>query len=156
MPVPPSRATDGTGARLVQSGPSVARSSVHRRPARRVDLRPSTRSTSPSRFRPTACARKDILADFDGYVRQHETGNRVGEWALGTNLAVKDVIGEILQDEKIPGLGIAFGHPYAEQSGAKRAAPTHIDIVGRSFDVEFDGVPIVRTSRYLVDPATLH
>ena len=74
---------------------------------------------------------------------------------MGTNLAVKDVIGQILQDEKIPGLHLAFGHPYAEHTGAKWRSSTHIDIVGRRFDVELDGVPIMKNSRFLVEDETL-
>ena len=46
---------------------------------------------------------------------------------------------------------VAFGHPTAN-TGADWRSTTHIDIVGRHFDVELDGVPIMRDSRYLVDP----
>ena len=100
-------------------------------------------------------AAREILADFNAYTSTDENSNRVGELALGTNVAVKDVIGQILQDEKIPGLHLAFGHPYAEHTGAKWRSSTHIDIVGRRFDVELDGVPIMKDSRFLVDEATL-
>jgi aminopeptidase len=75
----------------------------------------------------------------------------VGEFALGTNIAVTDVIGQILQDEKIPGVHVAFGHPYGEHTGAPWKSSTHIDVVGRSFDVQIDGVPIMKASRYLVN-----
>jgi len=99
--------------------------------------------------------RRDMVEDFLAYTSADPNGNRVGELALGTNLAVKDVIGQILQDEKIPGLHIAFGHPYSEHTGADWRASTHIDIVGRHFDVAFDGEPIMRDSRYLVDEGSL-
>ena len=56
-----------------------------------------------------------------------------------------------LQDEKLPGMHLAFGHPYTEHTGADWKSSTHIDIVGRHFDVEIDGVPIMKNSRYLVD-----
>lgn len=108
-----------------------------------------------SRITQVECARQDMVDDFLAYTSADPNGNRVGELALGTNLAVQDVIGQILQDEKIPGLHIAFGHPYSEHTGADWRASTHIDIVGRHFDVEFDGVPIMRDSRYLVDAASL-
>jgi aminopeptidase len=42
----------------------------------------------------------------------------VGEFAIGTNIGVRDVIGNILQDEKIPGIHIAFGNPYGAHTGA--------------------------------------
>jgi leucyl aminopeptidase (aminopeptidase T) len=46
--------------------------------------------------------------------------DRVGEFAIGTNIGVHDVIGNILQDEKIPGIHIAFGNPYGAHTGAQR------------------------------------
>jgi aminopeptidase len=56
----------------------------------------------------------------------------VGEFAIGTNIGVRDVIGNILQDEKIPGVHIAFGNPYGAHTGADWYSATHIDVVGRS------------------------
>ncbi len=108
-----------------------------------------------SRIAEVRCDRPEILADFRAYTSTDENSNRVGELALGTNLAVRDVIGQILQDEKIPGLHLAFGHPYSEHTGATWRSGTHIDIVGRCFDVELDGVPIMKGSRFLVDDENL-
>jgi leucyl aminopeptidase (aminopeptidase T) len=104
-----------------------------------------------SRIRAVRCDHAEAVRDFVSYTSADPNGNRVGELALGTNLAVRDVIGQILQDEKIPGLHLAFGHPYSEHTGADWSASTHIDIVGRHFDVAIDGVPIMKDSRYLVD-----
>jgi leucyl aminopeptidase (aminopeptidase T) len=116
---------------------------------------PLTITIEDSRIVDLRCEREDILEDFRTYTGQHPNSNRVGEFALGTNIALRDVIGQILQDEKLPGLHIAFGHPYSEHTGATWRAPSHIDIVGREFDVVVDGEPIMRRSRYLIDPATL-
>jgi leucyl aminopeptidase (aminopeptidase T) len=44
---------------------------------------------------------------------------------------------------------IAFGHPYSEHTGADWHSETHIDVVGREFDVWFDGQPIMKRGRYL-------
>jgi leucyl aminopeptidase (aminopeptidase T) len=112
-------------------------------------------SIADSRITDVRCDREEIRRDFLAYTSADENSNRVGELALGTNLAVRDVIGQILQDEKIPGLHLAFGHPYSEHTGASWRSSTHIDIVGRHFDVELDGVPILRDSRFLVDTDTL-
>jgi leucyl aminopeptidase (aminopeptidase T) len=108
-----------------------------------------------SRIVDIECPRRDIADDFRAYTGAHANSNRVGEFALGTNIALSDVIGQILQDEKIPGVHIAFGHPYAEHTGADWTAPTHIDIVGRRADVAIDGEPIMEASRYLLDLASL-
>ncbi len=88
-----------------------------------------------SRIVDVACKRADLVADFRAYTSTDENSDRVGEFAIGTNIALTDVIGNILQDEKLPTLHIAFGHPYAEHTGAKWRSTTHIDIVGRRFDI---------------------
>ncbi|HKQ98697.1 MAG TPA: aminopeptidase [Candidatus Polarisedimenticolia bacterium] len=116
---------------------------------------PLTVTIEDSRIRDVACERREIVDDFRAYTKTDENSDRVGELALGTNLAVRDVIGQILQDEKIPGMHLAFGHPYSEHTGAGWRSSTHIDIVGRHFDVAFDGVPIMRDSRFLVDTDAL-
>jgi len=102
-----------------------------------------------SRIVDLECDNEEALEDFRKYVSHAENGNRVGEFALGTNTAVRDVIGNMLQDEKIPGVHIAFGHPSSEHTGAAWTSETHIAVVGRDFDVWFDGVPIMKRGKYL-------
>lgn len=96
------------------------------------------------------CDREDVLADFLAYTAQHEHSNRVGEFAIGTNVAVRSIIGNMLQDEKIPGLHIAFGHGYPEQTGADWTCPSHLDIVGRSFDIWIDDEQVMADGRFLI------
>jgi leucyl aminopeptidase (aminopeptidase T) len=110
---------------------------------------PLTIEIENSRIVKTSCDHKEALADFDAYTSVDPNGNRVGEYALGTNTAVTRLIGNMLQDEKIPGVHIAFGHPYTEHTGAKWSAKTHIDVVGRDFDVRLDGELIMKKGHYL-------
>ena len=63
----------------------------------------------------------------------------MGEFAIGTNIGVTRVIGNILQDEKFPGIHIAFGDPYGEHTGAKWSSSTHIDVVGLNFNIWLEG-----------------
>jgi leucyl aminopeptidase (aminopeptidase T) len=77
----------------------------------------------------------------------------VGEFAIGTNIELKDVIGQILQDEKFPGVHIAFGNPYGAHTGAEWYSSTHIDVVGRRFDIWVDGEQIMRHGRFLLNPS---
>jgi len=93
---------------------------------------------------------KDLRDDFRLYTSTDENSNRVGEFAIGTNTACTHVIGHILQDEKIPGVHIAFGHPYAEHTGANWSSKTHIDCVGRDFDIWFDGGQVMKRGKFLV------
>jgi leucyl aminopeptidase (aminopeptidase T) len=103
-----------------------------------------------NRIRKMSCDDKQLLEEFTAYTSTDENSNRVGEFAVGTNTACTHVIGNILQDEKIPGIHIAFGHPYAEHTGAKWVSKTHIDCVGRDFDIWFDGEKVMERGKFLL------
>jgi leucyl aminopeptidase (aminopeptidase T) len=94
---------------------------------------------------------KVLEQDFWNYTHTDENSDRVGEFAIGTNIELKDVIGQILQDEKFPGIHIAFGNPYGEHTGAKWYSGTHIDVVGRKFDIWVDGLQIMEKGRFLIE-----
>jgi aminopeptidase len=94
---------------------------------------------------------KALEQDFWSYTHRDENSDRVGEFAIGTNIELSDVIGQILQDEKFPGIHIAFGNPYGEHTGAKWYSGTHIDVVGRNFDIWVDGRQIMEKGRFLVE-----
>ena len=89
--------------------------------------------------------------DFWRYTHTDENSDRVGEFAIGTNIELKDVIGQILQDEKYPGVHIAFGNPYGEHTGAQWYSATHIDVVGRNFDIWADSQQIMRQGQFLLE-----
>src|SRR5689334_19925413 len=55
---------------------------------------------------------KELQDDFWKYTHTDANSDRVGEFAIGTNIELTRVIGHILQDEKFPGIHIAFGDPY--------------------------------------------
>jgi leucyl aminopeptidase (aminopeptidase T) len=103
-----------------------------------------------SRVADAQCARPGVRQDFLEYIDSAENSNRVGEFAMGTNVAVQSIIGNILQDEKLPGLHLAFGHPYTEHTGASWSCPTHLDIVGRHFDVWFDDEQVMADGKFLI------
>jgi leucyl aminopeptidase (aminopeptidase T) len=116
------------------------------------DLRdaPLTIEVKDNRIVDLRCDHRELLEDFRSYTSTDENSNRVGEFAIGTNPACTHVIGNILQDEKIPGVHIAFGHPYAEHTGANWVSKTHIDCVGRDFDIWFDGDRVMERGKFLV------
>ena len=117
------------------------------------DLRdtPLTIEVVDSRLLEARCANQELEAEFWRYCHTDENSDRVGEFAIGTNIAVHDVIGNILQDEKIPGIHIAFGNPYGAHTGADWYSATHIDVVGRNFDIWIDGRQIMRGGAFLLD-----
>ncbi|HYW47695.1 MAG TPA: aminopeptidase [Bryobacteraceae bacterium] len=117
------------------------------------DLRdtPLTIRVRENRLREVHSANRELEDEFWRYCHTDENSDRVGEFAIGTNIAVRDVIGNILQDEKIPGIHIAFGNPYAAHTGADWYSSTHIDVVGRRFDIWIDGRQIMHAGAFLLD-----
>lgn len=93
---------------------------------------------------------KELEEEFWRYTHTDENSDRAGEFAIGTNIAVRDVIGNILQDEKIPGVHIAFGNPYGAHTGADWYSSTHIDVVGRNFDIWADERQIMKSGAFLI------
>ncbi len=115
-----------------------------------IEATPLTIEVEDNRIRAMRCDNIDLLRDFTAYTSTDANSNRVGEFAIGTNTACTRVIGNILQDEKIPGIHIAFGHPYSEHTGADWFSKTHIDCVGRNFDIWFDGDQVMRGGKFLI------
>jgi aminopeptidase len=115
-----------------------------------LEATPLTVWIENSRVADARCVRSAVRDDFLEYIDSAENSNRVGEFAMGTNVAVRSIIGNILQDEKLPGLHLAFGHPYAEHTGATWSCPTHLDIVGRHFDVWFDDEQVMQDGKFLI------
>jgi aminopeptidase len=94
---------------------------------------------------------RELENDFWKYTHTDENSDRVGEFAIGTNIDLKDVIGEILQDEKYPGVHIAFGNPYGAHTGAQWDSTTHIDVVGRKFNIWVDDTQIMQDGKFLIE-----
>ncbi len=115
-----------------------------------IQATPLTIEVKDNRIHSLACDNRELLEEFRAYTSTDENSNRVGEFAVGTNTACTRVIGNILQDEKIPGIHIAFGHPYAEHTGQTWLSKTHIDCVGRDFDIWFDDEQVMAKGKFLV------
>jgi aminopeptidase len=94
---------------------------------------------------------RELESDFWKYTHTDANSDRVGEFAIGTNIDLKHVIGQILQDEKYPGIHIAFGNPYAAHTGADWDYTTHIDDVGRRYNIWVDDQQIMQDGKFLVE-----
>ena len=111
---------------------------------------PLTIEIEQSRLVRAASPNAALRDDFWRYTHTDENSDRVGEFAIGTNIGLTSVIGHILQDEKFPGVHIAFGNPYGAHTGATWYSSTHIDVVGTEFDIDVDGVRIMEHGRFLL------
>ncbi|MBV9484269.1 MAG: aminopeptidase [Acidobacteria bacterium] len=116
------------------------------------DLRqtPLTIRVQGNRLMEAESKNQELRDEFWRYTHTDENSDRVGEFAIGTNVELKDVIGEILQDEKYPGVHIAFGNPYGVHTGADWFSATHIDVVGRDFDIWVDDEEIMQRGQFLL------
>lgn len=116
---------------------------------------PLTINIEENRITKVSCANKDLEREFWAYTHTDENSNRVGEFAIGTNIGIERVIGNILQDEKFPGVHIAFGDPYGAHTGAQWKSSTHIDVVGLGFNIwlgDADGEEqIMRDGQFLIE-----
>jgi aminopeptidase len=108
-----------------------------------------------NRITSVASDNKELEREFWSYTHTDENSDRVGEFAIGTNIGVSRVIGNILQDEKFPGIHIAFGDPYGAHTGAQWKSTTHIDVVGLSFNIWLGGADgeeqIMREGKFLIE-----
>lgn len=117
------------------------------------DLRdsPLTIHVEESRLVDAHSGNTELRDDFWRYTHTDENSDRVGEFAIGTNIGVRGVIGNILQDEKLPGIHMAFGNPYGAHTGADWYSSTHIDVVGREFNIWTGAQQIMKQGRFLID-----
>jgi leucyl aminopeptidase (aminopeptidase T) len=103
-----------------------------------------------SRLVDAASENRELRDAFWRYTHTDENSDRVGEFAIGTNIELTHVIGNILQDEKFPGIHVAFGNPYGAHTGAGWYSSTHIDVVGTQFDIWIDDRQIMQDGRFLI------
>ena len=97
------------------------------------------------------CEREDLERDFWSYCHTDENSARVGELAFGTNLGLREMIGILLQDEKVPGVHLAFGDPYGSQTHANWASRTHVDVLTRGCNVWIDDEQVIAEGQYLLE-----
>jgi len=106
---------------------------------------------SGGRLKHAECGRKDLEEEFWEYCHTDENSDRVGELAFGTNLGLTEMIGVLLQDEKFPGVHIAFGDPYGSQTHADWKSKTHVDVLTRECDVWIDDDQVIEKGRYQLE-----
>jgi aminopeptidase len=112
---------------------------------------PLTMTIERGRLIKVDCARKDLEEEFWTYTHTDENSDRVGELAFGTNLGLTEMIGILLQDEKFPGVHIAFGDPYGSQTHADWKSRTHVDVLTRNCDVWIDDDQVIEKGKYQLD-----
>jgi len=96
------------------------------------------------------CSNSQLQREFLEYVKADPNGNRLGEFAIGTNIFLERLTGNLLQDEKFPSVHCAFGDPYSQETGADWEAKTHVDGIMLKCSIWIDGKQIMEEGRHLV------
>ena len=81
-------------------------------------------------------------------MKQDDNANRIGEFAIGTNSGVDRLVGNMLQDEKFPGIHGAVGEPIPHQTGADWTSKVHMDGVLKKVTVDVEGQVIMRDGEF--------
>lgn len=115
-----------------------------------ISNHPLTLEIEDGILRDVRCDNALLADDFVEYCRRAPNGDRVGEFALGTNIGITGMIGNLLQDEKVPGVHIAFGNTCSSLTGCSWTSSTHIDAISRRTNVWADGIPIMASGEFVI------
>jgi len=86
------------------------------------------------------CTNAQLRKEFDAYLFEtDENSSRMGEFAIGTNTGLTELIYNLLQDEKFPGVHIAFGSSLPGKTGANWDSKAHVDGVIKNPTIYVDG-----------------
>jgi len=98
-----------------------------------------------------SCDHDQLKQDFIAYTfGTDENAPRLGEFAIGTNIGLTELIGNILQDEKFPGIHLALGNPYPDKTGANWHSDAHNDGLLRDPTIVVDGQTIMEEGTFLI------
>ncbi|MCK5408064.1 MAG: aminopeptidase, partial [Candidatus Krumholzibacteria bacterium] len=115
-----------------------------------IEDTPLTLEIEDSRVAGVSCANSALAAEFEEYIKQDENANRIGEFAVGTNIGLEKLVGNLLQDEKFPGIHIAVGHGYPEKTGSDWSSEAHCDAVLKNTTIIADGRTIMKDGKFAI------
>jgi aminopeptidase len=97
------------------------------------------------------CDNKALEQDFIHYTFEtDENSDRLGEFAIGTNTGLTGLIGNLLQDEKFPGIHLALGSPYPTKTGATWDSSAHNDGILLRPTITVEDQTIMRGGQFLI------
>ena len=112
--------------------------------------RPVTLRLEAGRVVAVDCPDEELAAAVRVYLETDENSNRIGEFALGTNVTLQRLLGNMLHDEKFPSIHIAAGSPYPHVTGAKWDSAGHMDAITLGPTVVADGATVMEGGRYVI------
>jgi len=116
----------------------------------KMEKYPLTLTIKDSRVIDMKCDNQAIIDDLSKYIKQDENADRIGEFAIGTNLGLKELVGNLLQDEKFPGIHVAIGHGYSEKTGSGWMSAGHVDCVLKNCTITCEDKVIMQDGKFLI------
>jgi hypothetical protein len=95
------------------------------------------------------CENDALEAEVWAYLKRGENTDRVGECGIGTNTNVKNPMGNMLNDEKKPGVHIAFGSNLG-MAAWKVIPDQHCDMLIPECTIVVDGRAIMQDGKFLI------
>jgi aminopeptidase len=96
------------------------------------------------------CVDLGLQLEIGRFLKNVENGHRLGAVAFGTNVGIDAPTGDVSCDQNMPGLTLGFGYSSSDQTGASSNASNQIKFTSAQADVDVDGVPVLRSGRYIV------
>lgn len=96
------------------------------------------------------CSDNILQKELVEYLQTDRNSTRLGEFAIGTNISLTKLVGNLLQDEKFPTVHVAFGDPYPDDTGADWESRTHIDAIMKDATLWVDDRRLMEHGRFLL------
>jgi aminopeptidase len=113
-----------------------------------VEDTPVTWEVLDGRVRKVSCVHERLKMELEEYMAKDENADRIGEFAIGTNTGVDRLVGNMLQDEKFPGIHVAVGEPIPRETGADWTSDVHLDAVLKDVTIDVEGQVVMRDGRF--------
>jgi leucyl aminopeptidase (aminopeptidase T) len=111
---------------------------------------PVTIKVKDSKIVSISCNNKELEKELDIYIKQDENANKIGEFAIGTNIGLAKLTGKLLQDEKFPGVHIAIGDSYPNETKAPFPSKAHCDFVIKNTTIIVDNKEIMKSGDFII------
>jgi leucyl aminopeptidase (aminopeptidase T) len=95
-----------------------------------------------------SCSNQELERELKKYMDSDPRGRQIGEFGIGTNIGLEGVVGNMLLDEKHPGVHLAVGDPYGSKTGAPWKSDVHCDGVLLKTTIVADGEVIMREGKF--------
>jgi leucyl aminopeptidase (aminopeptidase T) len=96
---------------------------------------PVSLSLSGGRLIDVTCSNRKLQRELTLFTRSSKNGDRVGEIGFGTNPFLEFIVGQITNNEDVPGVHIAMGDPFPDKTGAEWSSGVRVPLVGAEMSI---------------------